>query len=612
MEKLLNKISLQTYSLQGQIKGFEEIMKASAKAGYKSVEFTPPEDKTAEEIKAILDKYGLETVALHIGIEKLKPSPKKYADIAKVLGTDTIVVPCGMIKGIFIKTRKECVKFAKTVNKVAEKLDSYGIKTVFHNHDAEFKRDKVTDERLLDVLLEGFGPKVTLELDVFWAKYAGIDPLDAINQYKNLITHVHLKDLKTDPETGEKTCVDLTDGSLDFRKIIETLGPDVEYIVEVENDDMDGFQMVKRAYEELDAMAVAPINVAVIGLGYIGMDHLDAYTRDPNARVVAVCDSDSEWLRNVKIRYDIPEIYTDYHELLANRDIQAVSVCTPNKTHAEITIAALEAGLDVLVEKPMALSALDGRLMAETAKRTGKNLMVVQNQRFLPVVRKLKELYSSGKLGDAYYVKAGWERPVNLIPSPESTRPNGDSVDRNWYNDRAGGGGVLRDLGVHLLDSIMYITGFPKATEVLGAGCRSFKPTGAGAAAGDYNYTSEDFSNCMIKFDNGMSLSLEVSFGSPVSREVKYTEFYCTGGGAKRIDNCLNLISIEADGSCSERAADLSDMPRFLNINREFISALIHGDKMPVSPDEAVQVLEILDRLYDSIGKIDTSAVTEE
>lgn len=599
MEKLLKRISLQTYTLR-DIEDFEERIAAASRAGYKSIELCPPEDKSEEEIKAIVDKYDLTVIAMHVGINLLKSSAKKYADMAKLLGCDTIVVPCGAVKDVLVKNKKECLKVAKTVNKIAEKLESFGIKTVYHNHDKEFTRDPATDERLLDILLEGFGPKVSLELDVYWAKYAGVDPVDAIEQYKDIITHCHLKDMKVG-ENGEKDAADFTDGVMDFRRMIEMLGEGVEYIVE--QDDfpvLDPYHAVRRAFRELDGMAASPINVAVIGLGDIGMTHLGAYIRDPNSRVVAICDNDANWLRNVKIRYDIPEVYTDYHELIKNTEIQAVSVCVPNSLHAEITIAALAAGLNVLVEKPMALNATDARLMLETAKRSGKKLMVVQNQRYSSPVRKIKEMYSEGRMGDLFFVKALWQRPISLIPSPVSHRSDGEEYYRNWYNDKSEGGGVLRDLGVHLLDSIMYIIGFPKVTEAIGCASRNFAP---GENGNEYRYTSEDFSAGMIKFENGLTVSLEVSFGAPVTEEKINVDFYGTKCCAKRRGESLKIVYPDEAGNGVEKYEECK-YDDFVNINREFVSALLKGEEMPVSPESCIKVLEVLDKLYESSGEI--------
>ena len=124
------------------------------------------------------------------------------------------------------------------------------------------------------------------------------------------------------------------------------------------------------------------VRLGVIGLGWAGREHLKGYLKCGNAEPIAICDFDKDLLREVATTYNVRKTYTDYRELLADEDIDAVSICLPNYLHCPVTVEALDAGKHVICEKPPALNAEEAQLMADRAEENGKILMYAMVMRF--------------------------------------------------------------------------------------------------------------------------------------------------------------------------------------------------------------------------------------
>lgn len=341
------------------------------------------------------------------------------------------------------------------------------------------------------------------------------------------------------------------------------------------------------------------IGIAVLGCGFIAPKHLDACVADERCELIAVCTREPEWAEEVRAKYGAKKAYTDYHDVLADPEVDAVSICLPNAMHAKVTIEALEAGKDVLCEKPMAANAEEARAMIDARDRTGKTLMILQNQRFIPAAQVMKRMYDNGEFGDIYHIRTGWRRPLGMLPSPDDDVVVGKPhYDRDWYNDKSACGGVLRDLGVHMIDLAMYITGFPRIKSVDASLHRSFEPAAASGMENRKASTSEDLAVAHLKFENGMSLSLEVSFGTPISEEQVFTELYGTKGGAERSFDDLRLIKTADGAAYTLEDVDLSGEKPFVHCIHEFLDVLVDGRENPCRPEDSLAIIEILDRIY--------------
>lgn len=192
------------------------------------------------------------------------------------------------------------------------------------------------------------------------------------------------------------------------------------------------------------------IRVAVFGCGAIAQRrHIPEYAANSAVELVAFADPVKERVEAVAAEYG-GKAYTSYEELLKNEKLDAVSVCTPNYLHAPMTIAAANAGLHVLVEKPMATTAEEGEQMIEAARKNNVFLMVGHNQRLMPPHVKAKEILDSGKLGKVLTFRTSFGHG-----GPESWSVDGQG---SWFFRKEEAlMGAMGDLGVHKSDFIRYL-----------------------------------------------------------------------------------------------------------------------------------------------------------
>lgn len=193
------------------------------------------------------------------------------------------------------------------------------------------------------------------------------------------------------------------------------------------------------------------VRVGIIGCGMItARRHAPEYTDNPHSQVVALYDFNQDRAKELAAGYGA-KVYASVEELVADPGIDAVSICSPNNTHAPYSIMALEAGKHVLCEKPMALELEDTRRMMEAAEKAGKILMIGHNQRLLPTHRKARELLQSGMIGNILSVQSNFRHR-----GPEYWSVN--RSNSTWFFDKDKAHfGALGDLGAHKLDIIRFL-----------------------------------------------------------------------------------------------------------------------------------------------------------
>ena len=253
------------------------------------------------------------------------------------------------------------------------------------------------------------------------------------------------------------------------------------------------------------------VNVGVIGCGAIAERlHIPDYAACPQAKLVAFADVDAARAEAMADRF-VPEarVYADYKKMLADGGIDAVSVCLPNVLHAPVTIAALKAGCNAMVEKPMAASLAEAKKMVETAKKAKRLLMVDQTQRRDPVHRRAKEVLSSGILGKILHVTAMFGHS-----GPEDWSPTG-----KWFFNKADARfGAMADLGVHKADLVRFLTGKEVAEINAFYGCLEKK-----GADVDDNFVAS------LRFEDGTLGTLAASW-TVKEIDANYTIFHCANG----------------------------------------------------------------------------------
>lgn len=321
------------------------------------------------------------------------------------------------------------------------------------------------------------------------------------------------------------------------------------------------------------------VRVGVVGLGWVAqVVHLPILAKLPEAVIVAACDRDKSRGRLVAEKFAIKSLYSDIKQMLEQEQLDAVIVATPTDSHKEMALAALNAGKDVLVEKPIARKYDEACAIAEAVKQTKRKLMVGMNHRFRPDTMILKSFLEGKELGKVFYAKTGWLR-----------RKSNDSA---WLTQKEkSGGGVFIDLGIVMLDMAFWMMGFPDVKRV--------------SAMNFYHTTKqvEDTACATITMKNGSLIAVEVSWSMHVADDAYYCNIFGTDGTAS-----LNPFRInkELHGNVVNLAPARLDPPQHLfkrsyeNELKHFLGAVRDVHAIISTADEAVQRMKIVDAVYKS------------
>lgn len=337
------------------------------------------------------------------------------------------------------------------------------------------------------------------------------------------------------------------------------------------------------------------LKVGIIGSGGISNSHMDGYLAlGDRVEVVACCDIDFEKAKQYAAKYNLKGYYASCEEMLAAENLDLVSVCTWNSAHAECTITALNAGCNVICEKPMAMNTQEALAMKAAAEKNGKLLMIGFVRRHGNDAKAAIDFIEKDYLGEVYYAKASYLRRCGF--------PGG------WFGDKSrSGGGPLIDLGVHVIDLSRYIIGNPKPVTVFGAtfdkiGARNHIKTTewtSETVVDEPIFTVEDLATAMIRFDNGTVLQVEASFNLNIKQGTGDIEFFGNKAG-------LTLTPFELHTECNNRLADISihgdngfDFSRdFKREIKNFVDAVEGKAQCIATADDGIELMRILDAIY--------------
>ncbi len=340
------------------------------------------------------------------------------------------------------------------------------------------------------------------------------------------------------------------------------------------------------------------LRIGLVGAGNIAKAHLAAYKNVENAEIVAVCDINEENLNQTADIYGIEKRYTSETEMLANEELDAVDVCVWNCNHASCSIEALNAGLHVLCEKPMATNAKEAQEMIDAAEMNNKLLMIGFVLRFGDEARIAKDFIDKDYLGDIYYSKATYLRRHGA--------PGG------WFTDKSrSAGGPVIDLGVHVIDLTRYLMGRPKALSVFASTENRLKNRPnlkttvgwmpKGAKPSDL-YDVEDFGVALIKYEDNKTTLLETSY-SLNGEEITKKELYGTKGGMN-----LNGEDLKIYTEVNDFLADVTPQTKhyidsqemFTGEMKHFVDCALNGTKCIATAEDGLEVMKILDAIYES------------
>ncbi|GHH97801.1 Gfo/Idh/MocA family protein [Neobacillus kokaensis] len=342
------------------------------------------------------------------------------------------------------------------------------------------------------------------------------------------------------------------------------------------------------------------LKVGIIGAGSLSEAHFEAYKNNPNVELFAVCDLIEDRAGKKAEKYNIPNIYTDYQEMVKNPELDAISVVTWNNTHKDISVAALEAGKHVLCEKPLCLNYDEALEIKAATEKTDKKFMIGYVRRHASSIAVLKEVIDNGSLGDIYYAKASNLRRLG--------NPGG------WFSDKSrSGGGPLIDLGVHVIDLLWYLMGRPKVKTVSAntynkLGNRSNIKALSFYKAADYSPENdvEDLANALIRFENGASLMVDVSFTLHAKNDQSGAVIFGDKGGAE-IDP--SLVIVHEKNNVILNSTPQMDHPYFnfqdgfQNEINHFVNCCLTGEQPIGGIDDGVEMMKILTAIYESAKK---------
>ena len=271
------------------------------------------------------------------------------------------------------------------------------------------------------------------------------------------------------------------------------------------------------------------LRVGVVGIGWAGQQHLKAYDSLEGVRIVSLAGMEQDLRESLQAEYSIPNAFAGWEEMLEHGGLDAISVAVPTFLHAPIAIAALERGLHVLSEKPIARNAVEGQAMVDAARTAGRVLDIAFNHRRRGDIKALKEVIDAGGVGRPYYAKASW------------LRRSGIPMLGSWFtNPELAGGGPLADIGVHALDFALHLLGEPKVVAVSATTHSELGPRGRGgnarytAMATSHAFEVEDFASAFLRLEGGGTLLIEAGWATyREADDLLDFMVYGTDGGAE-------------------------------------------------------------------------------
>lgn len=331
--------------------------------------------------------------------------------------------------------------------------------------------------------------------------------------------------------------------------------------------------------------------IGIIGAGGIAKArHIPVFLKmKEKVTLSAVQDLNESRAREVAEEYGIEHVFSDYRDMFL--EVDAVAICTPNKFHAEITIAALEAGVHVLCEKPMAISAVECEAMIASSKKSGKVLAIAYHYRFKKESQAAKRAIEKGEIGESIVTRIQALRR-RKVPS--------------WgvfTNKELQGGGSLIDYGCHLLDLSLWLMEDVKPVDVVGKTYnRLSKQPNQVNEWGSFDHETfevDDHVTSYITFDNGASLLFECSWSANIKSDAEHVSISGVDGG-------INVFPLELyhakDGMLVNRTEQtiLGEDNPWVSQAENFIAACLGEAALVVKPEDALKVTKIIEAIYRS------------
>ena len=367
--------------------------------------------------------------------------------------------------------------------------------------------------------------------------------------------------------------------------------------------DMNNF--TSNQNEQGEVKSDRKLRIGIIGTGGIAGSHIASYKKQPDVEVVAGADlipgKAEKFFKDNEVE---AKAFTDYKEMIDTMNLDAVSVCTYNRTHAECTIYALEHGLPVLLEKPMTVTLEEAIAIREAEKKSGKIVSVGFQPRFDANMQMIKKIVQSGELGRIYYVQTGGGRRHGIPVSWSETFIE---------NDKAGLG-ALGDIGCYAIDLVMNALGNPKpltvtgtATDYFGTTPEAYAQVGKPECA--KKFSVDDFASAYIRLEGGIILDFRIAWymhldtpgdtiimGTKGSLRIPSTD--CWNGSFNKPMTIYHDVAGEPVETVVPLLPATTDL--FDRKIRSFLNAVITGGEAPVPTSQIIYNQAILDGIQRS------------
>ena len=335
------------------------------------------------------------------------------------------------------------------------------------------------------------------------------------------------------------------------------------------------------------------LRCAVIGVGAIGIEHLNSLLHCPRAASVAIAETNPQRLREAADKFHIPRSYANYEELLEQPDIDAVTIALPNYLHAPVAIAALEARKHVLIEKPMALNAKEAEKIIKAAQKNRRTVMVAKNFRFDRHTQAARLAIQHGDLGQVYHARAFSHRHSE-IPRIGS-----------WFTQKKlSGGGCLADTGSMLLDTLFHLLDDFEAASVTATTHSKFGTRGRGEGSWGKSdvdpkrpFDVEDHGTVFVRMKKGYTVTVETSWAGfhPGDTREEGIDLLGTEAGLSLFPAKLFKQSLQGyetthfyntkNGPVEDRIA-------------HFVNCIVEGKKSLAPIEESLKIQQVLDAIY--------------
>lgn len=320
-----------------------------------------------------------------------------------------------------------------------------------------------------------------------------------------------------------------------------------------------------------------------VGLGWIGAMRLEAVAGAGTAEIAAVCDATPGRLENTAREHSVSQCFGSCDELLGKAGdlgLDGLVIATPNALHAEQTLAALDAGLAVFCQKPLALNARQARQMVDAARKADRLLGVDYSYRYTDGARRLREHLAAGELGKVF--------------SFDTVFHNAYGPDKPWcFDPRMSGGGALMDLGVHLIDLAFWLLDDPGVRRVEGSTFRSGEPLGDGVV--------DDYASARVELENGAVLTLAVSWNAHAGADcvIKATVLGTQGGAELRnVEGSFYDFELARFHSRSTRIETSESRDWLGKAILDWVDRLAAGGRFDPEIERSVRVSEVVDAIY--------------